>query len=793
MIRRRAAASYTIGLATAAAATTWFTLLSWRTFTAEPDGITTELLVLGVLIAAIGGGGRWLRLPLVVVLLLQIAAAGLWVLGSVTGSIIITPSTVAEFARAFEEGLASSRAYSSPIPDNVPPIAPLLITSGGALFVAIDLLAGALRRISLAGLLLLTVYIVPVTITGIGVSWEVFVALATGFMVMLHLANFEQLNRWGRGLGPDDVGLPHADLDAEPSAGPGAREFRTGAVHGSALVIGVCAIALSLTLPTAIPTLEVTMFDGNGPGGDGQIELINPLVDLRQDLDRGVDLPLLLVTTEERDPSYFRTSVLTSFNGSAWTPGDRDIPEVQMARGEMPALVGVSPSTPTTETSYNVRASDDFESTWLPTTSQVSSIEVLGDWRYDASTMDFMTTDEETTTAGLTYSFTGVTVEPDAQAMDNALSSGASQVGSSYLEVPRQVSQEIRTLTATVTSGQPTRFRQAQALQQWFRQDGGFVYSLEGLRSPNAGDLDAFLAETGRVGYCEQFAASMAIMARILGIPSRVAVGFLSSRAVGPITWEFSSHDLHAWPELFFPGAGWVRFEPTPGARAGGAPSYTRVDLGPVDSASPSPTATPSEERPSRDASPSAPTAASDDGSSVPWSDIAMLLLGGLLVLLLVLGPAVVRRRRRHRRLCGDIEDLWLELRDHAVDLGHRWPHGRSPRAIGTWLSTLFGSSQDDDRGERPRRGPDQDPEAVHAIDRLVESLERARYARSADALDRGQALEDVRAVTDALDNGVGPRVRRRAQWLPRSLRGSAYQPPPVEVVLRETEDSVRG
>ena len=789
MTRRHASGAYPFVLATAAAATTWLTLLSWRSFTTEPTAITTELLVLGVLIAAIGGSGRWLRLPVAAVVLLQIAVAGLWVLGSVTGSVIITPTTVAEFARAFQDGVASSRAYSSPIPDNVPPIAPLLLASGAALLVVVDLLAGALRRIPLAGLVLLTVYIVPVTITGVGVSWEVFVALAAGFMGMLHLVNFERLSRWGRGLDPDEAASPSAE--PEPGAVAGAREFRTGAVHGSALVIGVSAIALALALPTVIPTFEVTMFDGNGPG-NRQIEVINPLVDLRRDLERGVDIPLLLVTTQKRNPSYFRTSVLTSFNGEAWTPGDRDIPEVQVARGEMPSLVGVSPGSPREETTYNVRASDDFESTWLPTTPQVSSIDVLGDWRYDASTMDFMTTDDETTAAGLTYSFTGVSVEPDPQRMDNALS-GAPQVGSAYLEVPGSVSKDIRTLTALVTSGQPTRFRQAQALQQWFRRDGGFVYSLEAMDGPDQGDLDAFLAESGRVGYCEQFAASMAIMARIVGIPSRVAVGFLESRPVGPTTWEFSSHDLHAWPELFFPGAGWVRFEPTPGARAEDVPSYTRVDLGSDVSPTPSPSGTPSaQERPSRDARPSASTGAGDEGSAVAWSSIA-LLLGVLVVLTVGLGPAVVRRRRRERRLRGDIEDLWLELRDHAVDLGHRWPHGRSPRAIGAWLSTLLGSSQDDDRGERPRRGPQQDPGAVRAIDRLVESLERERYARSADALDRGRSIEDVRAVTAALDHGVGPRVKRRARWLPRSLRSAGHQPASVATVARETEDSLRG
>ena len=85
MTRRHASGAYPFALATAAAATTWLTLLSWRSFTTEPTAVTTELLVLGVLIAAIGGSGRWLRLPVAAVVLLQTVVAGLWVLGSVTG------------------------------------------------------------------------------------------------------------------------------------------------------------------------------------------------------------------------------------------------------------------------------------------------------------------------------------------------------------------------------------------------------------------------------------------------------------------------------------------------------------------------------------------------------------------------------------------------------------------------------------------------------------------------------------------------------------------------------------
>jgi transglutaminase-like putative cysteine protease len=780
--RRRAPIAYTLGLAAVAAATTWFTLLSWRTFTSDAAAVTIPLFFIGALIAGIGGAARWLRLPVVVALVVQIVVGAMCVLGSITGSVAPTPATISEFVTAFEDAIASAQAYMAPIPSGVPPITVILLTGGVATLIVIDLLAGALRRIPLAGLGLLTIYSVPVSITGNGVSWLTFIAMSVGFLSMLYLVHAEQIARWGRGMG--------SEKGREGDPDPSAFGVRTGAVRGSALAIGATATTMALALPILVPTLNVTLFEGSGPG-KRQIEVEDPMVDLRRDLSRGQDIPLLWVTTPEKDPSYLRLAVLTRFNGDTWSPGDRDIPEAQVARGEMPPLVGVAVGTSRKEAPYHVRVSDDFESSWLPTTAQVSKMNVIGDWRYDTSTMDFMSTDDDVTTAGMTYSFDGVTVEPDPELMDDAVS-GAASVRSAYLELPN-ISSEIRGLAAEVTGREPTRFRKARALQQWFRVDGGFEYSTASLDEGDQGSLNSFLDESGRVGYCEQFAASMAVMARIIGIPARVAVGFLEPRAAGPNQYEFSAHDLHAWPELFFPGAGWVRFEPTPGVRAGTVPSYTSADLAPAASNTPSPSATRSSELlPSRGASPDAGAGADDDGSAVPWLLVVLVTVGLLLVAVLVLLPAFVRRKRRDRRLLGDIEDLWLELRDHSVDLGHGWPHGRSPRVTGAWLAGWFGSTAADDAAERPRHGPEQNPDAVRALDRLVEQIERARYSRSADSVDNEQAMHDVRTIEDALDHGVGPRVRRRSRWLPRSLRPAPYVPA-REIVTRETSDSVRG
>ena len=96
-------------------------------------------------------------------------------------------------------------------------------------------------------------------------------------------------------------------------------------------------------MPVLIPTFSVHLFNfGPGTGGDNDISIENPMVDLRRDLVRGDDLPLLTVHTDDPDPSYLRIAVLNRFNDNEWSSGDREVPRSQTADGAMPGLEGVS-------------------------------------------------------------------------------------------------------------------------------------------------------------------------------------------------------------------------------------------------------------------------------------------------------------------------------------------------------------------------------------------------------------------------------------------------------------------
>ncbi len=743
----------------------WSTVLSWRVLTEGFAEVGFPLLLIGVVVCGMGALGRWGRLPLAAIVSGQLVLAALTVLGTTTGSPFPTPGNVDEFMAALGAALESSRAYAAPVQLGVPPVHPLLLIGGTLVVLLVDVIACTLRRAPVAGLVLLAAYTLPVAVTGDAVSWWLFSVIAALFLTLVFVQHSDHVTSWGRA----------------PDGARGSFSVRTGAIGNTALALGATAIALAVVVPAAVPTMSMSVFDGRGPGSR-QVEVKDPMVDLRRDLSRGQDIPLLWVTTSGPRPSYLRLSVLTNFNGTAWTPGDRAIPDTQTASGSLPALDGVALDLPRKEHKYDVRVGPDLDSTWLPTTAQVSRIAAGADWRYDLNTRDFIAARDDVTTADRTYDFTGVDLTYDADAMNDAVS-GAGAVVGIYTDIAPTLSNEIRRLAASVTADAPTRFQKAQLLQRWFREEGGFRYDKAQVESAGDGgaDLVAFLDD--RVGYCEQFAASMAIMARVLGIPSRVAVGFLEPDRSASGAWEFSAHDLHAWPELYFPGSGWVRFEPTPQARADQVPPYTVADFAPVTEG-PSPSANRSTELlPERGDTPSAADGTGGaDSTSIPWVPILAALVGLVVLALLLLIPRLVRGARRRRRLAGDIEDLWVELRDVALDLGHDWPSGRSPRRAGAWLGRLLATpATGADRPDRPRRGRDQAPEAAQALDRLVLALEHSRYARDPELFTAERFRADAELVETSLLAGVTPHDARRAVWWPPSVAGrrTSWRPRP--------------
>ncbi|WP_028635951.1 transglutaminase family protein [Nocardioides sp. URHA0032] len=776
MSRNRGSLAASVTLPAVAAGTTWIAMYAWRDFAATPGGFLNPLFLLAIVVAGTGTALRRWRTPASLVVTVQVLASGLVAMLLITGSPLPVGGGWTELHRAISEALDTSRQFAAPVPDTAPPIDPLLILCGLLCLLLVDLLACTLRRVPLAGLPLLTIYSIPVSMVGHGISWWVFVATAAGFLVMLFLQEGDRVARWGRPIGIDrETGDPI-------SFGAGAHVVRS-----TAGAIGGVATALAVFLPALVPTAGVHLLDfGPGHGGGNDIRIDNPTADLVRDLKRGDDTPLVQITTTDPDPSYLRILALTRFSDTEWSPGNRDVPADQGADGAVPPPEGVSASVGRQETPYDVTILPAFNSRWLPTQAPISRIQAAGDWRYDSKTMDFLAVPDDLSTSGMHYTMSALDLRLTSQRLEDA-GSAVGRVSEAFTDVPADVPPIVRELAVEVTQDATTRFEKAVALQDWFRSGGGFTYSLANADGSGYDALVSFLSDGpgGRTGYCEQFASAMAVMARLLGIPARVAIGFLHPDPAGPDTWIYSSDDMHAWPELFFEGAGWVRFEPTPAGRAETVPTYTRIATGPgegvTDPAGPTggqSAIQPTNNRPSLDEQSAAGAGPNDHGGNGPWLPLGGALVAALVVGGLLLLPRAVRGRRRERRLtAGAPEEAWVELRDTAVDLGVPWPAGRSPRATRNLLVDHLGAPLGPHTPDRPAHGPVEAPAAVAALDRLVHDLERLRYARPGWAPDPVRVRADAQTLLDSLAGGAMRSARRRATWWPRSVLAFASRP----------------
>jgi transglutaminase-like putative cysteine protease len=447
-----------------------------------------------------------------------------------------------------------------------------------------------------------------------------------------------------------------------------------------ALSVGAIAVLGALAIPTVLP--PVTPGGVNGSGVGVLAESINPIINLGADLRQSDPTPALSYTTTAPGGEYLRLTTLDNFSGSQWAPSTPKLdPKHSVASVGAPPGLTTAVKTASVSTSVQVA---DTTGAWLPVPYPTVTVKGLrGSWYWEPGTLAIRSSN--TSMQGQRYTVDSLDVEPTVQQLDSAGSSATSALA----VVPKGLDPIVAKTAATITAGAKTDFEKAVALQDWFR-GGTFTYSTktpaaEGFDGSGLDVIVPFLE--AKSGYCVHFATTMAVMARTLGIPSRIAVGFLPGRATKPgdgkvTVYQVSSSNLHAWPELYFKGVGWVRFEPTPGR--GFEPNFPNApSLGnqttPGTPASSQPTVAPTSTPVTAPKLPNqgdATNSVSALNSPAAVSTTSIGGLGGLLVLALILAPTIVRisiRRRRLDRIRQGIDPAsttWQELRESARDLG---------------------------------------------------------------------------------------------------------------------------
>ena len=163
--------------------------------------------------------------------------------------------------------------------------------------------------------------------------------------------------------------------------------------------------------------------------------------------------------------------------------------------------------------------------------------------------------------AGETYQVNAVLNNPNIGQLREAGEDYPQWVTAKYLQLPENFSPRIRQLAADITAQTETPYDKAVAITRYLRDNIEYKPTIE--KTPRNKDTLEWILFEYKQGYCVYYATSEILMLRSLGIPARMAVGFAQGERSAENTFTVRRFHSHAWPEVYFPGIGWVEFEPT--------------------------------------------------------------------------------------------------------------------------------------------------------------------------------------------------------------------------------------
>jgi transglutaminase-like putative cysteine protease len=614
----------------------------------------------------------------------------------------------------------------------------------GVVAALVDLIAVVGRHGALAGVPLLVVYTVSGAVPHRPVSWMLFLAPAVAFLLLLAIDAREDRASWGHRVGHRGAAI------ARPAVALGGQR------------IAVLALAVAVLLPFATPTngtnlvsvlLDRHSSSGGGSGGGS----ISPFASLKGQLTRTtpMDLVKVKITGQANDtsPFYLRVNVLPVFTNSGWRAGAGN------GTTEPAGIGGLANDPP-----FGASADQTF-------TAQMTVLGMSGNPAIFAvpnaisglnnaqwSPQDQLVVGAQVN-SGETYSETVSQPEPTLADLRAAPENSQDPTMAKWLTLPR-IPAQVRRLVDRLTKPTEGPYQRARAISDYFVDPAnGFQYSLSTTQGDSGSDLVDFL--TNKSGFCQQYAAAMAVMLRLANVPARVVLGYTHGVTSALGTFTVTTNDAHAWVEAYFSGVGWVPFDPTPQTGAPGASTATLAwaphSVGGKLSGSGAQSAQPHPSHPVRPSSgPSNRSGhaahAAAGAQSVPGWLVPVLVL--LAIVLVLLTPWFVRTRRRRRRLraghSGDPDALWAELSDTAVDLGYVWSPTRTPRQVARWL----GDSAGDARG---------------SLTTLAHAVEQHRYAPPGTST-RADLRRELASVIRRLRTGRSRWVRLQAALWPASL-----------------------
>lgn len=641
-----------------------------------------------------------------------------------------TVSALRDLAQAVGDGIHEAATTAAPA-EMTRPLVALVMVGVFAVFLVAEHLAVSWRSAATAGIVLLTPWMPAVTLQhrvstaallGAIAAWILLLALTTK-----HTGAFTALSPWAAG---------------------GAT------VAAVALVAVVAPSALGANGWGLIPRFAA-------PNQFDTTSRLNLALDLRNSLTAQSGSPKIVYFTSGRRPDAFRVYTLIDFDGSAWSQREADPTVREPLNGGVQWPVPVSDWETRDLDVISVQVLSQAE-TSLPLPTVPRSVDIGGDWAY-SPVLDEVQSDTATT-QNLSYAFEADLsyFSVDSLKALGAASAQDARLDPGYLALADPIDVDaIRASALDIVGNASTRYDQAVALQEFFRNTQEFTYDTAVMPS---GDDSVSVFLDNREGYCVQFASAMVVMSRSLGIPARLAIGFLPGERGAQGESVISGGDAHAWPELYLAGAGWVRFEPTPAVQTGARPAY--ADPAGVDSQTPVNEFPFPRQGPS--SAPSAPPVVDQgSGTNQPVSDSAapawwLWLVVAMVLAGLAVGWWLLRRRHVTAARVDTPERVW-EWLSQRLPREYAWPDTLTPHECEAYFrSTLF------------RETVFLSTAADRALTELVLAVSDHRYAPQGSAHDIDVLREDARiviaevATTPTTDDARGRPSRAGAPGGPR-------------------------
>ena len=402
-----------------------------------------------------------------------------------------------------------------------------------------------------------------------------------------------------------------------------------------AMRLGALSLAGAILLPNLVPGYRAGPVFPWARIGPLTETTVSPLVQIKPFLLNQTNVSLFNVAADQ--PAYWRLTSLDHFDGNTWSSQGTYNPAAGVLATPSPAIAS--------QVVHQHDTISGLGGIWVPAAYEVTRVAGLKA-SVDPTTQTLIVGSLH---PGTSYDLVSASPEPTGAQLSAAGAGPAPRPED--LALPAPTVSLIRPLTLQIVGSSTNAYDEAVAIQRYLRS---FTYDEHVQADSSTNYLYDFLTRT-KAGFCQQFAGAMAVMLRTLGIPARVAVGFLPgtpTAGASGTTFSVTGRHAHAWPEAFFQGIGWVAFEPTPRADAP-PPNYTVAPApvtAPTTADSPSPEASPASSSAPSTPQPAPSRAAAPRKVSHPAITAArrasyILLIALSAVLVLLFGAREVRLR----------------------------------------------------------------------------------------------------------------------------------------------------